>query len=447
MYSQFLSKLKGFNPNKLAIVFNNEKITYADLINHISFLGKKIKKEIPKKSVVVIHGDYSINSIGLFFSLTEMECIVIPILSSNSEEIKNKIRISQANFSIDALSLKVEQTKLGLISNKMYSKLFEVNHPGLILFSSGSTGTPKAMLHDLNNLFSTYIDNKQKSLNFLIFLLFDHIGGLNTMLNILSMGSTMVIPNERTPESVSSSIEKECVHVLPTSPTFLNLMLINQVFDKYSFDSLRLITYGTEPMQERTLLAIKSKLPRVKLLQTFGTSETGIIKTNSKSSESLLVKFNDPDQEIKVVNGELWIKSKTRILGYLNHEDDRLDKDGWFKTGDLVEENGDGYLKIIGRKSQFINVGGEKVMPGEVENVILRDNNVIDCTVFGIPSTVTGQIVGCKVVMDSKKIDAKTLKLQLKSLCKQHLERYKIPVKFIFTDEIEVNSRFKKKIL
>ena len=227
----------------------------------------------------------------------------------------------------------------------MLLSLINNGKSGLILFSSGSTGEPKAMLHDLDNLI-TYNTSKKRNLVFLVFLMFDHIGGLNTMLNILSMQSTMVLPVERSPDHIGGLIEKYKVNILPISPSFLNLMNISNVYEKYDFSSVIMVTYGTEPMPQNLLLDLKSKLKRTKFLQTFGTSETGIIKTSSKSSDSLLIKFDDPNQKTKIVDGELWIKSNVRVSGYLNHSNKSFTEDGWFKTGDLVEVHENGYYKI-----------------------------------------------------------------------------------------------------
>jgi len=446
MYLGLKNKLSEFQNDRLAIVHGNQKIYYPEFLNLIETDFLKLSKSIEKQSTVVVFGDYSIKSLTLFFALCKLKCIIVPILSTKEEEIRLKVSISKAQYTIDSNTFEIKQTSNENIEDSLYQKLQESDNSGLILFSSGSTGEPKAMLHDLDRLIESYLQNKQKRLNFLIFLLFDHIGGLNTMLNILTMGSTMVIPAERTPETVSKCIEENRVNILPTSPTFLNLMIINNVFDKYDFSSLKLITYGTEPMPLRVLNEIKKRLPRTKLLQTFGTSETGIIKTVSKSSESLLLKFEDKDQETKIVHGELWIKSKTRILGYLNYESESFNEDGWFKTGDLVEETEEGYLKIIGRKSQFINVGGEKVLPIEVENVILKIKEITSCTVYAIDSPITGQTVGVKIYVSDKSLDQKVLKRKVKELCKIHLERYKIPSKITFIEEIEYSPRFKKSL-
>ena len=446
MYSSFKNKLSEFQNDKIAVVHENHRISYPNFLELIENDFLTLSQSIEEQSIVVIFGDYSIKSLSIFFALCKLKCVIVPILTTKEEEIKVKISISKAQYTIDSKTLKIKKTSIDNSTILLYRELHSLNHSGLILFSSGSTGEPKAMLHDLDKLISSYIENKPKKLNFLIFLLFDHIGGLNTMLNILTMGSTMVIPASRAPEVVSKCIEENNVNILPTSPTFLNLMIINNVFDKYDFSSLKLITYGTEPMPERILKEIKYRLPRTKLLQTFGTSETGIIKTSSKSSESLLLKFDDENQETKIVEGELWIRSKTRILGYLNYDSENFSVDGWFKTGDLVEVVDEGYLKIIGRKSQFINVGGEKVLPIEVENVILQIEEITSCTVFAMDSPITGQTVAAKIFILDKSVDQKIIKKKVKDLCRKNLDRFKIPSKIIFLEKLEYNPRFKKSL-
>ena len=256
----------------------------------------------------------------------------------------------------------------------------------------------------------------------------------------------MVIPKKREPEMIGHIIQTFKVNILPASPTFLNLMNMGGVFDHYDFSSLKLITYGTEPMPKSLLDVLKIKLPKARLIQTFGTSETGIIKTKSKSSSSLLIKFDDKDQEVKIVDQELWIKSKTRVLGYINHNNDSFTDDGWFRTGDLVEKKEDGYYKIIGRKSKVINVGGEKVLPIEVETVILELSFIQDCTVFAKENPITGQVVAASVVVKSIDKEIKEMKKDIKIHCKKNLDRFKVPTQIIIKDKIEYSSRFKKKL-
>src|SRR5699024_5983129 len=130
-------------------------------------------------------------------------------------------------------------------------------------------------------------------------------------------------------------------------------------------------------------------------------SETGIVNTASRSSDSLLIKISDPSTRYKVVEGELWLQSAKRILGYLNASNDSFTGDGWFRTGDIVEEASDGYLRIKGRRKEIINVGGQKVVPAEVESVLLKLPAVVDCKVYGEANVMTGQSVAANVVIDA----------------------------------------------
>ena len=299
---------------------------------------------------------------------------------------------------------------------------------------------------DFTKLLSSYkVSRRQKKLNFLIFLLFDHIGGLNTLINCLSMGSTMVINNERSPNSILKCIEDFKVNILPTTPTFLNLLVISEELQNYDLSSLKLITYGTERMPQTLLEKINNAFKNVKLLQTFGTSETGILKTKSKSSNSLYFKILNDDIEYKIIDDELIIKTKNNIGSYKNHKSLSFTNDGWFKTGDLVTEDNEGYIKIIGRKNEIINVGGLKVMPQEVESIINTIKDVIDCSVFAVDNIITGQAVGVKVITKNQ-ANKSELKYKILALCKTKLEKFKIPVKFKFASEINHTDRFKKTI-
>jgi len=401
--------------------------------------------DIKPGAVVFILGDYSIETIALFFSLALNNNIIVPVTSDNQEEINNRIDVVSPNW---IFNLKEDTFKF-ISENSLKERhailkdLINMQIAGLILFSSGSTGNPKAMVHNLENMLSNYGSRKVKDMNFLVFLMFDHIGGLNTLFNCLSMGVSITIPNNRNANDISLLIEKNKINVLPASPTFLNLMLMSSVFDTFDFSSLKMVTYGTEAMPETLLLKLKQRLPRVKFLQTFGTSETGIAKTSSLSSSSTFLKFDDPNQEYKVVDNELWLRSKTQVLGYINHSNESFTEDGWFKTGDMVKETDSGYIKIIGRTKEVINVGGEKVLPAEVESIILELDSVQDCIVRSEKNVITGQMVCAEVVLE-RGFNFKEEKIKIKSHAKKKLDSYKVPSRIIEIDAVLFTDRFKK---
>ena len=445
MISSFIQKL-SFYKDKIAIIDSDSEFLYSDLLNNIANFNLKLKKlKVNSGAVVFILGDYSFDSISLFFSLALNGNIIVPITSDNEQEINERIHVAQPDwiFNLNSNSEKKVEYKNKLDRHHLLGSLIESKLSGLILFSSGSTGKPKAMVHNLENLLSNYIDKKCKEMNFLVFLMFDHIGGLNTLFNCLSMGVIITIPQNRNPNDIARLIEKHRINILPSSPTFLNLMCISNVFDVFDLSSIKMITYGTEAMPESLLLKLKDKLPRVKFLQTFGTSETGIMKTSSMSSSSTFLKFDDPNQEYKIVNGELWLRSKTQVLGYINHSNESFTEDGWFMTGDLVEQTDDGFIKIIGRSKELINVGGEKVLPAEVESVIMELDFIEDCIVKSEQNSITGQMVCADVVL-KEGFDFKNEKLKIKKHCIQKLDPFKIPVRIREIESVNFTNRFKK---
>ena len=129
------------------------------------------------------------------------------------------------------------------------------------------------------------------------------------------------------------------------------------------------------------------------------------------------------------------------MLGYLNAPSP-FTEDGWFKTGDAVEVNGE-YIKILGRESEIINVGGEKVYPQEVENVILEMDNVAEVTVYGEKNPIIGNIVSARVRLQ-KEVEKKKFIFRLKNYCSEKMQHYKIPIKVIIIDEDQYSNRYKK---
>lgn len=430
--------------DQTAIIYDGKKYSYNELYIKIKEIESFIKDKIKSGEVVAILADYSFVSIALFFALYENKNIIAPITSTSKKEIDGKVKES---FSTKIINLENENLVITNIkseaSHKIINDLQTSKCAGLILFSSGSTGAPKAMIHNLDTLVDSYGYKKQKQINMLVFLMFDHIGGINTMLNILSMNATMIIPQNRNADDICKLIEEYKIAVLPSSPTFLNLILINRSYEKYDLSSLRMITYGTETMPEGLLGRLKAVFSKVKFLQTFGTSETGIAATSSKSSNSTFMKIDDENLEYKIVDNELWLRSKTQILGYLNRSMESFTNDGWFKTGDLVELDNEGFIKIIGRNKEIINVGGQKVLPSEVESVLLGMDEIEDCLVYGEQNAITGQSVSCDVVLKSG-VEADGFKILVRKFCKDKLDSFKIPTRVNVVQKTEFTERFKK---
>ena len=414
----------------------NDSFTYSELSKAIKFC--KLQIESKPKSTCMILGDYSLESVawmitGLFFGWR-----MVPVVSDNKVIIEQRKNISKATFEVSSTS----RWSLKKITKKINTTNDVFNGSGVVLFSSGTTGEPKAMCKDIIHLLDDCQESKSKPISMGLLLLFDHIGGLNTLLSGIKKSSHMVAPIIRKPDIMAKLIEKHSIRVLPCSPTFLNMMYLDRIFDDYELKSLRLVTYGTERMPEELLKRLSDKLPRIKFLQTFGTSETGIVKTKSFSSSSTYISIDDPNVDWKIDNNELWIKSNKQILSYMNTDEEAI-SDGWFKTGDLVKVKDKNFFKIVGRKKEVINVGGEKVLPAEIEDFVMSIDGVIDCTAYAVENGLTGQAVGI-IVVTEENTDTKKLKRVIRNSSRSNLESFKLPVKIIFETELSHTERFKK---
>lgn len=411
--------------------------SYEDLQKNIILYFEKFN-EIKPGSKIILSSDYSFESITIFLVLSELSCNICPITLTQKDEYDEKLKIFNGNYIIDS------NQSYDLIKLDNSSIDDSNNNSSITLFSSGTTGKPKMMTQNLSNIFESHlVPRNQKKLKILIFLLFDHIGGLNTLISSIKKGMCLGISDSRNPDDIIKFIHKAKINILPTTPTFINMLLLSEEFTSEKFDSVKLITYGTEKMPSGTLKKINEILPNTRLLQTFGTSETGIVKTKSKSSDSLYFKIID--SEFKVIDNELFLKTKTQINKYEGLKSDSFTKDGWFKTGDIVDMDSDGYIKVISRKNNIINVGGLKVFPNEIEQIIYELDFIIEAIIYGKPNAIVGNIVCLKAIVD-KGTDVKSAKKLIKSICNKRLDKYKVPQKIIITDEVSSTARFKRSI-
>jgi len=213
------------------------------------------------------------------------------------------------------------------------------------------------------------------------------------------------------------------------------------VLARHRTTSLQLVTYGTEPMPLQTLQRLKTELPQVRFKQTYGLSELGILPTRSRDDNTLWVRIGGAGFDYKIVDDVLWIRSGMAMLGYLNASAP-FDDEGYFNTQDVVRTDGE-WIRILGRRSEIINVGGEKVYPSEVENVLLQVPNVAEVTVSGHPSPVTGMVVQAAVQVAEDE-DEKAVRDRIRAYCRGRLEPYKTPALVRVSSAPQHSERFKK---
>lgn len=438
--------LQTFEQNSLndAIVWNNNVYSYGWLKKTVEYWTHALsEREIVQGEIVALQADFSPNAIALLIALIRHNCIIAPLAPKSKVKQEEYCRIAQIEYliEVDPITDKVNCTQLqNKPAHPILLSLKQHKHPGLVIFSSGSTGKNKATVHDFLPLLEKFKTPKHR-VRVIGFLLFDHIGGLNTLFYTLFNAGCLITANLRTPQYVCQMIECFKAEALTTTPTFLNLLLLSGIYQQYDLSSLHIINYGTEVMPEGTLKKLNILFPHIRLSQAYGLSEVGVLPVRSKSSDSLYIKIAGEGFQTRIVDGLLEIKADSSMLGYLNAPNP-FTEDGWFKTGDAVEIAGE-YIRVLGRTSDLINVGGEKVYPAEIENILEQMDGVEVACVFAESNAIIGQIVAVKVKISTEETVSQ-FRIRLHTFCKSKLPSYKIPRKIILTHSILHNERFKK---
>jgi acyl-CoA synthetase (AMP-forming)/AMP-acid ligase II len=412
------------------LIHNNQELRFSE----IEYQNEIDLSLVKSGDVVALIGDFNPASILTLLRLIDLNVIVVPLTIETQAEHEYFFDSALVDIVIkDGCAHRRVHNK----NHELVSILREKKHSGLVLFSTGTTGRPKAILHDLTQFIKRF-ETPRPTLRTINFLLFDHIGGINTLLHTLFNKGVVVAPEKRTVESVLDCCSKHQVEVLPTTPTFLRMMLISGAIPDLVPDSLKVITYGTERMDQPTLNELCRLLPNIDFRQTFGMSELGIVRVKSAARDSLFMRIGGEGVETRVINDVLQIRSNSRMLGYLNAPSP-FDADGWYDTKDVIEE-WNGYCKVVGRTSDVINVGGLKFMASEVERVALEFPNVSLVKAYPRQNPITGQHVELIVQSDTEKlVDKNALLAHLKSKLQPHMVPKRIRI-----EDVTVGHRFKK---
>jgi long-chain acyl-CoA synthetase len=212
--------------------------------------------------------------------------------------------------------------------------------------------------------------------------------------------------------------------------------------------SLRVLAYGGSPMAPELVHRTRELLPNVKLIQVYGLSETGFLTglQDHEHTEDKLMSCGRPcpGVDLQVTDtsgrqddpeqaGELVVRGANVMRGYWNNPEETAKalRDGFFRTGDIGQQDTAGYFYILDRLKDMIVTGGENVYSGEVEAVIYGHPAVREAAVFGVPDSQWGELVMACVVL---KPDATLTADDLVAFCRRSLASYKVPRRIEFSD-------------
>ena len=460
----FLKKNVENHGDKIAVIDNEKEITFIELYEKVEKFSNNIKI-LNQEKIISLISENSISFIIAYLGIINSGKIVHLISPEISEiNLFNQLKSSKSkniicnqlmkkkilNFnSIKTTIFDIEEILLKHNNKEIESSL---NKFAYLIYTSGTTAEPKGVtVSHLMIEFTT--KNIVKVLGYsnsdtdLLPLPLNHSFGLGCIHTSLYVGSTLVLlKNASNLEEILESLKKYKITTLAAIPATLTKILnFENKKLEYYFSEIRLIITNSTAIPKKTVIQFKEILKKGNLATYYGLTEASrstfmVFDKNNQREES--VGKCSPNVEIKIVNkeennlklGDIFIKGENVIKKYWNNvEADKNIFENWLKTGDTGYFDNEGYLFLKGRSDEIINVGGEKVMPIEIEQTIKNIPGVEDAVAFGVEHEIFGQTIKLNIIK-SKNSDID--KVQILSYCIKNLERFKIPSKIDFVEKI-----------
>jgi len=322
-----------------------------------------------------------------------------------------------------------------------------------LIYTSGTTGQPKGVmvthgnvLADIHN-FNYWMRYTEGGIYLHAAPIF-HIADFPSMFAAPAFGARQIAIPKFSAQAFCETVEREQVTHTVLVPTMINLLTQFPDARKYDLSSLQVLAYGGSPMAPELVHRTRELLPKVKLIQVYGLSETGFLTglQDQEHTEDKLISCGRPcpgvdllvtDASGKQVEpgqaGELIVRGANVMRGYWNNPEETAEsfRDGFFRTGDIGRQDTAGYFYILDRLKDMIVTGGENVYSGEVEAVIYDHPAVREAAVFGIPDPQWGELVTACVVL---KPDATLTADDLIAFCRRSLASYKLPRRIEFSE-------------
>lgn len=327
-----------------------------------------------------------------------------------------------------------------------------------ILYTSGTSGRPKGCVHThrgiaLTATYTSVTVPLRRDDRTLISMPIWHASPLNNWaMSTVFMGGTIVLQREYEPRGMLEIIQKERVTAVFGAPiAFLAPLRAVPDFAAYDLSSVRAWIYGAGPLDADSARRLMSAYGSTNFHQVYGMSEMGPVGSSLSPDEQIdkagsIGRGGMPGVDLRVVTmdgtdatagqtGEIWLRSDTRMVGYLDDEEataKAFDGD-WYRSGDLGRIDEDGFVTIVDRMQDLIITGGENVSSQEVEGVLRGHPDIVDVAVVGRPHAQWGETVVAFVVPGDD--SAPTLD-GLREWMEPLIARYKIPRELVLVTQL-----------
>ncbi|WP_058952959.1 AMP-binding protein [Clostridium tyrobutyricum] len=468
---------KSKNSQNIAVIDNGE-ISYSEIYRGVCNIAYLLqKRNYSKKDSVLVISDNSTFFIKTYFGIMKNNSICVPVNPSmDKRDILYITKILNINLAFCQEKYKTEIKKLfgrnvelyteKNIDEKQSDPKFEIDVDikkdiALIMFTSGSTSKPKGvMLTHYNLIYNTnsiieYLNLTERD-RIEVVLPFYYCYGTSLLNTHFRCSGSLVINNRfMFPQTVIDNINKyNCTGFAGVPTTYQILLRMTDLKDS-KFPSLRYVTQAGGKLPKIFVSELYKVLKDVDIYIMYGQTEA-TARLSYLPPEHIMDKLGSigkgiPGTELMVLNkkdmpvktgevGEIAARGGNIMKGYFNDEEEtkKVIRNGILYTGDIAVKDEDGYIFIVSREKNIIKCAGNRISPGEIENIISCIHEVVECAVIGIEDEILGEAIKAFIVLNhsNKDIDDK----YIVEYCSKRLPRYKVPKYVEFLTTLPKNS-------
>jgi long-chain acyl-CoA synthetase len=471
------------NPELTAIIFDNLRITYGELdrlINRVA--GGLLKLGLKRGDVLslflpslpeliigylaTVRAGLTVNVVNAMLRGQEVayilkDCATRAVLV----DTKRLSIIDAIRPQIETLSAVIVLAKSVSDENVTYESVLDSGKDQFepvnlqdsdlchLMYTSGTTGRPKGVMATHRNIWhnATNFGNVhfQPTDTIMVATPIFHCWGLvNGTFGMLFRGGTVITVERFHPDQALNEIEQFKPTIFQGVPPMFNRLLKQPKLDQCEISSVVFCLSAATKMPENLIHQVEQRL-KWRYAEAWGLTEVSCVGTTAPYQKTRIGSCGSgmDDAEIKVIDeqghrlppgqqGELCIRGTCVTMGYLNKPQatqEAFDAEGWFHSGDIAYIDEDGYAYIVDRIKDMINVGGEKVFPSEVEDMMLSHAKIKDLVIVGIPDDLKGEAP--KAFIELREGEAAT-EQEIRAYCKEKMAPYKVPVAVEFIEEI-----------
>ena len=474
---EWLRQRAHLSPDRLALVFEDERWTFAELDRRVSgAAGRLTVAGVEPENLVALLARNGSGFAQLVHAVPRLGAVLVPLnVRLTTDELAWQLRDSGAKFLVsdepnaaNAAELKKSLPSLSCLSLAELTEHDDTERLDVgeervslsavhsVIYTSGTSGRPKgAMLTFGNHLWSALGSALNLGLRsddrWLACMPLFHVGGLAILLRSVIYGSTAVVQESFDPDTVNRAIDEDAITTVSVVSAMLSRMLEARGERSYP-ETLRCVLAGGGPLPRRLLEeCVRRSVP---VVQTYGLTEAAS-QVATLSPEDAPLKLGSAGRplfatEIRIVDeqgrtlpageaGEIVVRGPTVTSGYLNDIEAtaRALRDGWLHTGDIGHLDEEGLLYVLDRRDDLIVSGGENVYPAEVEEVLRSHPAVLDAAVVGLPDERWGRRVAAAVAL---RPGSEPDEEELLTFCRNHLASYKTPTQLRIVEQLPRNA-------